>query len=146
VNIRISAEESLGHYELKQHKLWFGEWCSKLLYQRRWPKLQLLQHLNQINDNLRSVRQGWSGYLEDTVTKKDTFSNWNWHDTNCERCPEKDDSTTHILCDCEAIAYFVTWAVFYGTKWLLWCPHKQSPTFHSKCRIAEGLTIKGEAQ
>jgi hypothetical protein len=25
VNIRISAEESLGHYELKQHKLWFGE-------------------------------------------------------------------------------------------------------------------------
>jgi hypothetical protein len=23
----------------------------------------------------------------------------------CERCPEKDESATHILCDCEAMAY-----------------------------------------
>jgi hypothetical protein len=23
----------------------------------------------------------------------------------CERCLEEDESTTHILCDCEAIAY-----------------------------------------
>jgi hypothetical protein len=33
--------------------------------------------------------------------------------------------------------------VFYGTKWLLWCPHKQSPTFHSKCKIDKGLIRKG---
>jgi hypothetical protein len=26
-------------------------------------------------------------------------------DPTCERCLEKDESTTHILCDCEAIAY-----------------------------------------
>jgi hypothetical protein len=29
--------------------------------------------------------------------------------------------------------------VLYGTKWLLWCPDKQSPIFHSKCRINKGL-------
>jgi hypothetical protein len=26
-------------------------------------------------------------------------------DPTCERCPEDDESVTHILCDCEAIAY-----------------------------------------
>jgi hypothetical protein len=26
-------------------------------------------------------------------------------DPNCERCLEEDESATHILCDCEAIAY-----------------------------------------
>jgi hypothetical protein len=33
--------------------------------------------------------------------------------------------------------------VLYGIKWLLWCPHKQSPTFHSKCRINKGLIKRG---
>jgi hypothetical protein len=32
--------------------------------------------------------------------------------------------------------------VFYGTKWLLWRPPKQSSTFNSKCRIDKGLTKK----
>jgi hypothetical protein len=32
--------------------------------------------------------------------------------------------------------------VFHGTKWLLWCPHIQSPTLHSRCGINRGL-IKG---
>jgi hypothetical protein len=36
--------------------------------------------------------------------------------------------------------------VFYGTKWLLWGPHKLSSTFHSKCTIDKGLNTKGEAQ
>jgi hypothetical protein len=30
-NTKISANESLGSYELKKHKLWFDERCSKLL-------------------------------------------------------------------------------------------------------------------
>jgi hypothetical protein len=30
-NIKISATESLGYYEPKQHKLWFDEGCSELL-------------------------------------------------------------------------------------------------------------------
>jgi hypothetical protein len=42
-NIRISAEESLGYYELKKHKPWFDEGCSELLDQRKQAKLQWLQ-------------------------------------------------------------------------------------------------------
>jgi hypothetical protein len=38
-NIKISAKESLGYYELKQHKQWFDEGCSKLLDQRKQAKL-----------------------------------------------------------------------------------------------------------
>jgi hypothetical protein len=33
--------------------------------------------------------------------------------------------------------------VLYGTKWLLWRPHKQSPTFHSKYRINKMLIKRG---
>jgi hypothetical protein len=34
-NIKISAKESLGYYELKQHKPWFDEGCSELFEQRK---------------------------------------------------------------------------------------------------------------
>jgi hypothetical protein len=34
-NIKISAKESLGYFELKKHKPWFDEGCSKLLDQRK---------------------------------------------------------------------------------------------------------------
>jgi hypothetical protein len=30
-NIKMSAQEGLGYYELKQHKLWFDKGCSTLL-------------------------------------------------------------------------------------------------------------------
>jgi hypothetical protein len=30
-NIKISVKESFGYYELKKHKPWFDEGCSKLL-------------------------------------------------------------------------------------------------------------------
>jgi hypothetical protein len=39
-NIKISATDSLGHYELKQHKPWFDEEYSKLLDRRKQAKLQ----------------------------------------------------------------------------------------------------------
>jgi hypothetical protein len=42
-NIKISAKESLGYYELKENKPWFDEGCSKLLDQRKEDKLQWLQ-------------------------------------------------------------------------------------------------------
>jgi hypothetical protein len=38
-NIQISAIESLGYYELRKHKPWFDEGCSKLLHQRKHSKL-----------------------------------------------------------------------------------------------------------
>jgi hypothetical protein len=39
-NINISTKESLGYFELKKHKPWFDEGCSKLLDQRKEAKLQ----------------------------------------------------------------------------------------------------------
>jgi hypothetical protein len=41
-NIKISAKESLGYYEPKQHKPWFDEGCSELLDQRKQAILQWL--------------------------------------------------------------------------------------------------------
>jgi hypothetical protein len=38
-NIKISAKESLGYFELKKHKPWFDEGCSELLDQRKQAKL-----------------------------------------------------------------------------------------------------------
>ena len=55
--IKISAEESLGLYEWKQLKPWFGDKCSQYLDQRKQAKMQWVQDWNQSNvDNLNSVR------------------------------------------------------------------------------------------
>jgi hypothetical protein len=57
-HMKISAKRSLGHYELKQHKPWFDEGCSKLLDQRKQAKLQWSQDPSEINmDNLKNVRR-----------------------------------------------------------------------------------------
>jgi hypothetical protein len=42
-NIKISAKESLGYYELKKHKPWFDKGCSELSDQMKLVKLQWLQ-------------------------------------------------------------------------------------------------------
>jgi 50S ribosomal subunit-associated GTPase HflX len=56
-NIKVSAKESLGYYELRKHKTWFDEGCSKLLDQRKQFKLQWLQNQSEINgDNMNNVR------------------------------------------------------------------------------------------
>jgi hypothetical protein len=57
-NINISAKDSLGYFELKKHKPWFKEGCSKLLDQRKQAKLQWLQDTSEINrDDLNKVRR-----------------------------------------------------------------------------------------
>jgi hypothetical protein len=38
-NIKISAQESLGYYELKKHKPWLNRGYSELLVQRKQAKL-----------------------------------------------------------------------------------------------------------
>jgi hypothetical protein len=48
-NITISAIEGLGYFELKKHRPWFDERCSKLLDQRKEAKLQRLQDPSEIN-------------------------------------------------------------------------------------------------
>jgi hypothetical protein len=56
--IRISAKESLGYYELKKHKPWFDEGCSKLLDQWKQAKQQWLQDPSQMNgNNLNNIRR-----------------------------------------------------------------------------------------
>jgi 50S ribosomal subunit-associated GTPase HflX len=63
-NIKISAKESLGYYELKEHKPRFNKECSELLDQRKQAKLQWLQDLSEINgDNLNNVRCEASRYF-----------------------------------------------------------------------------------
>jgi hypothetical protein len=55
-NIKISANKSLGYYELKKHKPWFDEGCSKLLGQRKQSKLKWLQDPRKISgDNLNNI-------------------------------------------------------------------------------------------
>jgi hypothetical protein len=56
-NIKISAKESLGYFELKKHKPWFDEGCLQLVDQRKRAKLQWLHDPSKINgDNLNNVR------------------------------------------------------------------------------------------
>jgi hypothetical protein len=82
-NIKISAKESLGLYERKQHKPWFDEECSKFLDQRKQAKTQWLQNTNQSNvDNLNNVRREPSrhfrnkkkGYLKAKINELETNS------------------------------------------------------------------------
>jgi hypothetical protein len=63
-NIKISAKEGLGYFEMKKHKTWFDEGCSKLLDQRKQAKLQWLQDPHEINgDNLNNLRCKASRYF-----------------------------------------------------------------------------------
>jgi hypothetical protein len=56
-NIKISAKETLGLHELKQHKPWFDEECLCFSDQRKQTKMQWLQVPNQSNvDNLNGVK------------------------------------------------------------------------------------------
>jgi hypothetical protein len=63
-NIKISAKERVGYFELKKHNPWFGKGCSELLDQRKQVKLQWLQDPSEVNgDNLNSVRREASRYF-----------------------------------------------------------------------------------
>jgi len=63
-NIKNSAKNSLGLYELKQHTPWFHEECLQFLNQRKEDKMQWLPDTNQSNvDNLNIVRCEASRYF-----------------------------------------------------------------------------------
>jgi hypothetical protein len=56
-NIKISAKENLGCFELKKLMPWFDKGCSTLLVERKQAKLQCIQDPSEINgDNLNNVR------------------------------------------------------------------------------------------
>jgi hypothetical protein len=82
-NIKISAKESLGYFEFKNHKPCFDEGCSKLFDQRKQAKLQWIQDPSEINgDNLNNVRREASShfrnnkreYLKDKINELATNS------------------------------------------------------------------------
>jgi hypothetical protein len=57
-NIKISAKESAGYFELEKLIPWFNEGCSRLLDRRKQAKLQWLQDPSEINgDSLNNVRR-----------------------------------------------------------------------------------------
>jgi hypothetical protein len=63
-NIKTSAKKNLGNYELRKHKPWFDEGCSKLLDQSKQAKLQWLQYPSEINgDILNTVRREATRYF-----------------------------------------------------------------------------------
>jgi hypothetical protein len=47
--VNISAKESVSYFELKKHKPWFEERCSKLVDERKQAKLQWLQNPSEIS-------------------------------------------------------------------------------------------------
>jgi hypothetical protein len=55
-NIKISAKESLCYFELKKHKLWFDEGCSKLLDERKQAGLP---DPSEINNFLQTEGVTW---------------------------------------------------------------------------------------
>jgi hypothetical protein len=56
-NIKTSAKDSLGDYELQQHKPSFDDECLKLTERRKQAKLHWLQNPSQVNgDNMDNVR------------------------------------------------------------------------------------------
>jgi hypothetical protein len=89
-NIKKSATDSLGHYELQQHKPRFDDECSKLIDRRKQAKLQWLQNPIQVNgDNMNNVRHEASRtfrtkkreYLKNKINELETNSkNWNIRD------------------------------------------------------------------
>jgi hypothetical protein len=57
-NIKTSAKQSVGRYELKQHEPWFDEECSRFSDQRKQAEKQWLKDPNQSNvDSLHNVRR-----------------------------------------------------------------------------------------
>jgi hypothetical protein len=57
-NIKISAQESLGLHERKQHKPWFNAEYAEFLDKRKQAKIHWLQNPNQNKgDNLNNVRR-----------------------------------------------------------------------------------------
>jgi hypothetical protein len=65
-----------------------------------------------------------------------------------QRCLEEDESATHILCDCEAVASCKISSlgpVFHGTKWLLWHPIYKVLHFIQSVGLIKG-SLKVESQ
>jgi 50S ribosomal subunit-associated GTPase HflX len=69
-NIKISAKERQGYYELTKYKQWFDEGCSKFLDQRKQDELQWLQDPKEVNgDNLNNAKREASRQFRNKKTE-----------------------------------------------------------------------------
>jgi hypothetical protein len=67
-NIKTSAKEGSGLYELKQNDQWFNEECSRFLNRRMHAKMQWLRDPCQIKlDNLNNVRYAASRHFRNKM-------------------------------------------------------------------------------
>jgi 50S ribosomal subunit-associated GTPase HflX len=63
-NIKVSAKEGQGYYELKKRRPWFAEECSTLLDHMKQAKLQWLQDPSEIKgDHLSNIRRETSRHF-----------------------------------------------------------------------------------
>jgi hypothetical protein len=68
------------------------------------PSARRAKHLLKLNnEQLRCIAELFTGHCH---LKGHVFKLGLTDDHTCERCLEEDESATHILCDCEAIAHF----------------------------------------
>jgi hypothetical protein len=76
-----------------------------------------------------------------------TFSNWDWLLIPSAKGAWKKTNQPHThpvwLWGRSPCKISSPGPIFHGTKWLLWRPHMQSPTLHSRCSINKGLIKKG---
>jgi hypothetical protein len=91
-----------------------GDWMNRY-HKKHWESVTALRQAKELTlepsarrtkDLLKlnrdQLRLLFTGYCH----LKDTFSNWVLTDNpTCKRCIEEDESATHILCGCKAIAY-----------------------------------------
>jgi hypothetical protein len=155
-NIKISAIESLGYFELKKHKSWFDEGCSKLLNQRKQAKLQLLQDPSEIyGDNLNNVRREASRrfrnkkreYLKDKIIElatnskniRDLYRGINGFQSGYQpRNNLVEDESGDLLADSHNILNM--WKNYFSQ---LLNVHNVSHVRHKKVHTAEPLLVLG---
>ncbi|KAJ4438388.1 hypothetical protein ANN_14333 [Periplaneta americana] len=82
-NIKIAAEQSIGYYETKKKKPWFGEDCCMVVERRKQAKLKFLQdpieanrdnYFNKRREANRTLRNKKRDYLKEKLNEVETNS------------------------------------------------------------------------
>lgn len=130
--IRDSTETTLDVFN--------SPWTCKSFLQE--PSVRRTGELLKVNRN-----QLWQSYLQDTVTWKEHLFKLGLTRTfTCEMCLEKDESATHVLCNCKARSYLYL-ALLYGTRQLKRHPFKWYTLLHLKCStVCGGAEQRGGSQ
>jgi hypothetical protein len=101
-----------------------------------WDILRLCQYLDDraSNDDRwigRDVKRNRRGLLQALSLQLSGGTGRN------REGPQSGNSMSRRTIEPNTLTYLLT--ELYGTKWLLWRPHRQGPTLHSKCGINKRL-------